>query len=397
MIKGINTAGQAPAPIHRCRGMTSLRSSIKVFFICLVFSCFVSACKNETAWKPGTPLRTEKIKIGVIHSNALDSDSLYDYAHYMGIDEMQRNLGLKDSQIIRKYNVFEADQVAAQAAMRDCIAEGANVIIATSFRYMEICEELAEVFPSVIFVHAMGYKYNDRNFTNYSMRLYHARYLSGIVAGLQTKTGKIGYVAAMGNDSSEVTGGINAFAIGVEEVNPEASVYVQITYNWYDPMGEANAANALIAAECDVIAAHCDTPAPQIAAQSAGVWGIGYNIDTSAYAPDAVITSVVLNWGAYYTMLVESIIDGTFTTEPHFYGIAEGVVDITPPNEKITEPGIKAALETARRRFKDGFNVFDGPLHTNTGNIIGEEGKTLSDEIILGNIDWYYRNVMVMK
>jgi basic membrane protein A len=118
----------------------------------------------------------------------------------------------------------------------------------------------------------------------------------------------------------------------------------------------------------------------------------------SSDAPDAVITSVIPHWGAVYTKLVESVIDGTFSPGSHFYGLAEGAVDITPVNEKIAKPGTGAAVDAGRRRIIDnGFNVFDGALRASSGRIIGEEGKTLSDEVILGGIDWYYRNVIVVK
>jgi len=361
----------------------------------LIILCFSGCKQRENTWEPGMPLQKENVKIGVIHPNEIDSNSVFDYAHYVGTMEMQKNVGLSDSQIIRKVNVFDGDPAAAEGAMRDCITDGANVIIAASLGYMDTCEKLAAEFPSVIFAHAMGYKLNGHNFTNYSIRLYHARYLSGIVAGLKTQTGKIGYVAAWGKENSQVTSGINAFAIGVREVNPEARIYVRVTHNWYDPMGETEAANALIASGCDVITAHCNTPAPQIAAQRAGQWAIGYNSDMSADAPEAVITSVVLLWGALYTRLVEGVISGTFTPTPHYYGLAEGAVDITPPNKRLAAPGTESAVEMARRRIiNEGFNVFDGVLETNDGGTIGEEGKTLSDEIILSGIDWYYRTVV---
>jgi basic membrane protein A len=308
---------------------------------------------------------------------------------------MQRSLGLGEDQIIRRLNVFDGDGAAAEAAIRDCIGAGANIIIAASWGYMDVCEKLAGEFPGVVFAHATGYKHNDTNFTNYAGRLYQARYLSGIVAGLKTRTGKIGYVAAMGKDNSEVTGGINAFAIGVEEVNPDARVHVRLTYSWFDPMGETVAAERLIASGCDVIAQHCNTPSPVIAAEKAGVWGIGFNSDMGKDAPGAVLTSVVIHWGVFYTQLVESVINGSFRSSPHFYGLAEGVADISPLSEAYAAPGTAEALEAARDRIiRGGFNVFDGPLETNDGRITGEEGKTLSDGEILGGIDWYYRTVV---
>jgi basic membrane protein A len=362
-----------------------------IFSVCLI----IGGCKKESSWKPGIPLPREKIKIAVIHPNEINRNSFYDRAHHEGTLEIQRKAGLADNQIIRKTNVFDGDPGVSEGVMRDCIAEGANIVIATSIGYMDVCEKLAAEFPGVVFAHATGYKYNKNNFTCFMTRLYQARYLSGLVAGMKTRTGKIGFVAAMGKDNSEVSSAINAFAIGVEEVNPEARVYVRVTYSWYDPMGETNAANELIASGCDVIAAHSNTAMAQTAAQRAGVWAIGFNSNMAADAPDAVITSVVPRWEVFYTRLVESVINGTFSTAPVFYGLAEGAVDITPVNKKLAAPGTETAVQAARRRIIDGgFNVFDGVLETNDGKTAGEAGKSLSDEVILRSLDWYYRTVI---
>jgi basic membrane protein A len=266
--------------------------------------------------------------------------------------------------------------------MLDFIAHGANIIFATSYGYMDICEKLSLKYPSVVFAHATGYKYNETNFTNYFGRVYQARYLSGIVAGAQTKTNRIGFVAAWGTENSEVTGGINAFAMGVEKANPDAKVFVKVTNSWFDPMGETEAARALIASGCDVIAQHCDSITPQAEAGKAGVWGIGYNTDMSIDVPDAVLTSVLWNWGEYYTSLVQSVIDGSFTTAPWFGSLKDGVVDIAPLNKKISwsEKTIRL-LEEERRRIESGaFNVFD-----------------LSDDEIRNRINWYHQNVVVIR
>ncbi|GHU14797.1 hypothetical protein FACS1894161_5490 [Spirochaetia bacterium] len=282
-----------------------------------------------------------------------------------------------------------------KSMVRDCIRSGAKIIIATSWGFMELCEELAVEFPGVIFANATGIKYNQTNFTNYYARYYHARYLSGIVAGLTTQTGKIGYVAAMGKDNTEVTCGINAFALGVEKVNPGARIYVRLTYNWFDPMGETVAARALIAADCDVIAQHTNTSAPQMAAQEAGVWGVGNNADMSVDAPEAVLTSVIFRWEVYYTRLVSSVIDGTFTTAPYMGTLADGMVDITHLAADLAGPYSTWYVMVERGRITSGaFNVFDGVMETNDGGFVGKEGETLSDEEIFGNMHWYYRNVV---
>ena len=357
------------------------------------------ASKKESADKGGSgfePVAKEDLKVGVIHIGDPADGSGYSYAHDLGIVEMQKELGLEDNQIIRKNNIPDADPTKTEQAMRECIEEGCQVIYATSFNYMDTCEALAEEYPDVIFSHGTGYKSNDTNFNNYFGRIYQARYLSGIVAGMKTETNKIGYVAAMGSENSEVTGGADAFAIGVAEVNPDAQVYVKVTNSWLSPTEETNAAKALIAEGCDVIGQHCDTPNPQTEAEAAGVWGVGYNSDMEKDAPGATLTSVIWNWGKYYTEATKKVIDGTWTAENYFGGMKEGLVDIAPLNEDLVAPGTQEKVDEARKRIvEEGFNVFDGVLETNDGKTVGEEGKTLDDATITGGINWYYKNIVV--
>jgi basic membrane protein A len=336
----------------------------------------------------------DKIKVGVIHIGDPSAGSGYTFAHDQGIVEMQKNIGLKDEQIDRKINVSDTDPAAIESAMRECVEEGCQIIFATSWGYMDTCEALAKEFPNVVFSHGTGYKSNTTNFNNYFGRIYQARYLSGIAAGMKTKSGKIGYVAAMGKDNSEVTGGLDAFAIGVKEANPDAKVYVKVTNSWYDPNGESNAAKALISEGCDVIGQHCDTPNPQLEAEKAGVWGVGYNSDMTKDAPKATITSVVWDWGVYYTAAVQALIDGKWDDKNYFGGMKEGMVGITALSN-LAADGTQDAIDKAKAKIMDGsFNVFDGVLKTNDGQTVGEEGKTLDDATITGKLNWYFENVV---
>ncbi len=338
----------------------------------------------------------ENIKVAVIHIGNPADGSGYTYAHDQGIVGMQKALNLSDSQIIRKNNVNDTDPTATETAILEAIEEGANIVFGTSWGYMDTMEALAEEYPEVIFSHGSGYKSNGSNFNNYFGRIYQARYLSGIAAGLKTEKNLIGYVAAMGQENSEVTGGINAFAMGVHSVNPDAKVYVKVTNSWYSPEEETNAAKALLAEGCDVIAQHCDTPNPQLEAEKTGAFGIGYNSDMSKDAPKATITSAVWNWTAYYTWAVENAINGTWTGENYFGGMKDGLIAISPLNESIAAEGTKEAIAKAEKEILDGsFNVFDGVIETNDGKTVGEEGKTLDDGTITGGINWYFKTVTV--
>lgn len=338
----------------------------------------------------------EDIKVGVIHIGNPADGSGYSYTHDVGIQDMQAALGLSDDQIIRKNNVSDGDPTATETAIRECIEAGCNIIFGTSWGYMDTMEALADEFPNVVFSHGTGYKNNGKNMNNYFGRIYQARYLSGIVAGMKTESNLIGYVAAMGSENSEVTGGIDAFAIGVASVNPDAKIYVKVTNSWYSPTEETNAAKALIAEGCDVIAQHCDTPNPQLEAESAGVWGVGYNSDMIKDAPGATLTSVEWHWGAYYTQAVQQVIDGTWNCENYFGGMADGLLDISDLNSSLCTDEMQAKVDEARDKIlNEGFNVFDGVLETNDGSTVGEEGSTLDDATIKGGINWYYKNVEV--
>ena len=368
-----------------------------ILLLLLITVCMVNCNKNETVrWSPGQPLDKSNVKIGIIYLD--DAESGWSYSHELGIRETQRVFDLSDDQIIRKLNVSEEDASNIEYAISEAIAEGANIIIAPSWGFMDVCEQMAAEHEDVIFAHASGYKSNDTNFTNYFGRLYQARYLTGIAAGLRTQTGKVGFVAAQGISNSEVTGWLNAFAMGVESVNPGARIYVSVTNSWFDPAGERRAAQKLVEEGCDVIAQHCDTAEPQLVAERAGVWGIGNNIDMSDVAPNAVLTSAIWHWNSYYTFLIGSIIDGSFTTEPYLGGLADGMVDVAPLAPALATPEMAAAIAQSKEKIiQGGFRIFEGEMETNDGRTIGSAGGALSDTEIAVGINWYYRNVTVLN
>ena len=310
---------------------------------------------------------------------------------------MISNLGISDSQVIRKENVDDGDTAAVTKALDECIEEGCNVIFATSWGYMDETAEYAEKYPDIYFAHGTGYMSNNKNFTNYFGRIYQARYLSGIVAGLKTESNIIGYVSAMGSDNSECTGGIDAFAMGVESVNPDAKVLVAVTNSWFSPDDEKAAADALIAQGCDVLAQHVDTTAPQTASENNGTWAIGYNSDMSKETPNATLTSVIWNWSAYYTSYVNSIVNATYDGSNYYGGMEDSLVGLTSLSGLCDEETAAKVSEAQKKILTGEFGVFDGEIVTNDGTTVGEAGKTLDDATITGGINWYYKNVQVIN
>lgn len=374
----------------------------------LVFA--FAACSNtEPGTTPGAGTETAvdpNFKVGVIHISDPAEGAGYTYAHEQGIIAMRDNLGLSDDQIIRKINIDDTDVQATKIAIEECIDEGCSIIFGTSFNYMNTMEEMAAEYPDIIFSHGTGYKSNDSNMNNYFGRIYQARYLTGIAAGLKTQSNMIGYVAAMGIDNAEVTGGINAFAMGVASVNPDAKIYVEVTNSWFSPDLEKKAAEALLDKGCDVLAQHCDTTAPQVAAEERGVWGVGYNSDMTKDAPGAHLVAPVWNWGVYYTKATKAAMEGNWTNENYFGDMNDGLIDLSPLSENCAE-GTAEAIEAAKAMILSGeYKIFEGKaivdgalvdkdLKDNQGNVVVPAGgAVLDDATITGAINWYYETVV---
>lgn len=278
----------------------------------------------------------------------------------------------------------------AERVIRDFAQKGFGLIITTSFGYMDPTITVAAEFPDTQFIHISGYK-TAPNVSTVFGRMYQPRYLSGIVAGAATQSGVIGYVAAF--PIPEVIRGINAFTLGVREVNPDAVVKVVWTNTWFGPPEEKEAAEALLAAGADVIAQHQDTTEPQKAAADAGAVSIGYDSDMAAFVGPTVLTSPIWHWGVKYVDVVGKMLEGGYQGGESYWGsMAEGIVDLAPMSELVSDE-TKALVAERRASIESGAtDVFCGPISGANGVLAVAEGKCLTDGEML-SMDWFVAGV----
>jgi basic membrane protein A len=206
------------------------------------------------------------------------------------------------------------------------------------------------------------------------------RYLSGIAAGLMTKTNKIGYVAAY--PYTEVQIGIDAFALGAQSVNEDVEVKVVYINSWYDPEKEKSAAKALTAQKCDVLAQHCDTTGPISAARDAGYYAIGYNLDKSAEFPDTLITTPVWHHDTYYINTIQSILDGDFKPSSYYGHIKDDYVDLAPFGDFVPEDVQKKVNDAKEKIVAGELAPFQGEIKYANGKTLCKEGQTLTRQEI---------------
>lgn len=331
--------------------------------------------------------KSDVIKAGFIYVGPAD-DGGWSQAHDQGRAKMVENLGGKVETIVKE-NVPE-EKSAVVSTIRDMVDQGATIIFGTSFGFMDGMAEAAKEFPNVKFEHCSGYTTAD-NLGTYFGKIEEPRYLSGIVAGLATKSNKIAYVAAM--PIPEVIRGINAFALGVKAVNPDATVNVSWTNSWYEPTVEKAAAEALIQQGCDVTAQHQDSTATMEAAKEAGKLSIGYDSSAATTLPEVYMTAPLWDFSGYYTDRVQAVIDGTWKSDQYWGGMNEGIVlldDLTA----LTPASAQAKVTEAEKAIKAGdLKVFAGELKDQTGTVRVPAGSTLTDDGQL-SMDWFVDNVV---
>ena len=280
----------------------------------------------------------------------------------------------------------------AERVIRDLAATGHQIIFTPSFGYMEPTLKVAQDYPNVKFESITGYK-TAPNVASANARYYEGRYLAGIAAGRMSQTGVAGYVA--GFPIPEVLQGINAFALGMRSVNPQATVKVVWLNVWFDPPKERDAAMALFNQDVDVIAFHTGSTAVMAAAQERGKLAVAYHSDMRRTGPDAQIVAVTHQWGSYYTERVRAVQNGRWKSGSVWGGVREGMIRVGDFGSRVPVAGQKEVL-AAQKAVGAGrlhpFRAGKAAVRDNAGQEVIPAGQTLSDLQIL-QMNWLAEGV----
>lgn len=140
------------------------------------------------------------------------------------------------------------------------------------------------------------------------------------------------------------------------------------------------------------MALHADTGEVARTCEAMKVYVIGYNSDMSMYAPTYHLTAPIWNWSNMFVHAYQQVMDDKWQSEDLWWGLKEGVVDLAPFGGMVGED-IRLLVESHKNRIIAGeFDVFDGPLKDNTGNLRVGENQTLSDQQML-KMDWFVEGV----
>lgn len=280
-------------------------------------------------------------------------------------------------------NITEGPDAAR--VMNQLVTDGAKLVVLGSFGYMNDGLRLARQHPEVSFLHASGFK-QAANFGTFTARSYEGFYLTGLAAGMVTKSDSIGIVAAFA--VPEVIAEVNAVTLAARKVNPDVDIRIVWLNTWFDPPKEQDAARALISQGADVLfSLHQDTPSVVNVAQAEGVRVVNTASDMSSHGPDAVLASVTYNWADYFVRSVGAALDGTFEGADFRGGLADGTVSVAAWGGDLTEEQ-RAEIARVEADLKSGAaHVFTGPLRDQSGKERVAAGETLPDPEIF-SMNW---------
>ena len=255
------------------------------------------------------------------------------------------------------YNVSMVEMVPEAESSKVFIklARRHDIVFATSFGYMDPMVKAASKYPDTIFMHATGYKGNDKNMDNYVCHSFQARYLTGIAAGMLTKNGKIGVVGS--HPIPEIIRNINAIALGAQTVRPDIKVQIVWINSWFDPPKDMDAAKALLDDGNDILYTTTDSPSVVSLAQTAWeqngkeVWSMGNDAPMGSNGPDRYITGMMFNWNVLYKHIVDQLAAGKLKMNQRWnWGLKENCVGLSPWGKNV--PGsVVNKVETVKMEW----------------------------------------------
>jgi basic membrane protein A and related proteins len=183
-----------------------------------------------------------------------------------------------------------------EQALRRLAESGANPVVMTGFAFGDVLNQVAPDFPDTKFA-IIDMVVDQPNVKSVVFTEHEGSYLVGMMAGLASKTGTVGFIGGM--DIPLIRRFGCGYAQGVMAANPAAKVILNMTGTtpaaWNDPVKGAELAAAQKAQGADVIFAAAGGTGVGVlqAAADAGILSIGVDSNQNYMHPGQVLTSMM--------------------------------------------------------------------------------------------------------
>jgi basic membrane protein A and related proteins len=212
-----------------------------------------------------------------------------------------------------------------EQAMRRLAEAGANPVVMAGFSQASSLEVVAPDYPDTTFVIIDGVV-DAPNVRSVIFSEHEGSYLVGMLAGLASETGTVGFVGGM--DIPLISRFGCGYAQGVRAVNPDAVIIQNMTGTtpaaWNDPVRGGELTRAQVAQGADVVFAAAGGTGLGVlqTAEDEGILSIGVDSNQNYLHPGSVLTSMlkrvdVAVYDAFSTPVDE------IETGIHVFGLAE--------------------------------------------------------------------------
>lgn len=324
--------------------------------------------------------RPDHLKIGFIY--AFDPEvSAWTRAHMQGERDLSRQLG--DKVTVKKYWALDRDY---ERAMNEAVADGAELIIATTPQMIACCRKISALNPGVRMLNcSLSQPYTGLR--TYYSRTYEAKFITGAIAGAMAREDRIGYISNY--PIVGVTADINAFALGAQMTNPRARVDLIWSSESQDPLQE------LLDRGITVIS-NRDATDPKHA-HWALEWGTYRLKEDGGMLPLAL---PCWDWGRFYIQVVQSIFSGAWDALGksqsqqainYWWGMSSGAIDVQL--SPALPEGIRRLAEHLCGDLRGGlFDPFRCQIRDQDGVLRNDGSRSLSVEELI-HMDWLCENV----
>ena len=247
---------------------------------------------------PGRAVAAKAHKFAIVLPGPIE-DADYNFRGYQVSQDIKKKFAIATS-YSERISPADAERVA-----REYIASGYTIIGFHGGQYIRIVKKLAPKFPKVNFImESSGKGKVPENVWNIHRHFSEGFYPFGVLAGLATKTNKVGVIA--GIQLPDFKASINTISDALKVTNPKAELLFAFTGNQNDPVKARQTADAMIANGVDFI----------INMVNLGVYGV---VEAAKKAKHKVLVTT------FYT-------DKTDKAPKHFAGTL--IVDFRPPFAK---------------------------------------------------------------
>lgn len=328
------------------------------------------------------PLKVAFLTVGPV------SDFGWNWAHDQGRIYLESKLrGQIETTLAER--VPESAEV--ERVMEKMIAQGAKLIYATSYGYLEPALRVAARHPDVTIMHCGRPNPQPmKNVGSYApsfVKEFAPMYVAGTIVGKMTKKNAIGVVAA--HPVPPILLSLNAFTLGARSVNPKVKVNVVWTNSWSDAPTEAEAAKGLIDRGADVLLSQVDSPITVVqTAEKNNVYVVATQADVHHLAPKEWLTGEHWEWGPLYVQITQSVLNHTWKPGNDSYGEKYHFGKLSTFGASVPKSLQQQATDLLHQFSEKKVSVFKGPMKDRDGKERIAAGRVASDED-LAKINWF--------